>query len=710
MPMSHFHKPHLLFILAFAAALPAFAADPPVARTVNVVDHDFGLSLPDPYRWMEGEDNAEFNAWLKVQGAASRTKLDALPTLEDWRKRLVAAAAGSTRHGGHTLVGERLFFLRAAAGKENMLMVREADGRERVLFDPNAAPGGASISGYSVSPDGGKVAINVGHGGNEIGEIAIYDVAGGERLADTPKPVWSEFWASWLPDGSGFFYTRMRDVAKGDADPVQGMGAYLHRLGQPQAADRLLARAGVDDALRIAAHDFPVIEVTPDSEWALLRISGARPSFRLCVAPLARVLAGDGAWRCLVDDADNVQSAELHGDTLYLLSARQAPNRRVLALDLGEPSASVATAKVVVPERADAVLTEFGAARDGLYLKSMRRGLDHIERLDYAGGALQPVALPDEGTVYLVRTDPRQDGALLSLEGWTTPRKVYRHDGLKLVDTGLGVLGAPAYPGLVGEEIEATSADGTKVPLSVVRRRDLALDGHARAIVEGYGGYGFSYQPFFHPVVLEWPQAGNVLAVCHVRGGGENGDAWRIGGTGPNKQRGVEDFIACAQELAKRGYSAPARTGSTGGSAGGHLTGGAYTTAPEAWGAMVVQSGVFNVVRLLAAKNGANQIAELGDPRTEAGMKQLLAMDPYQRVRDGVKYPPLLLVTGAVDQRVAPWNSGKFGARVMAASPGTPVWFRTDDQFGHFATNANALALEWADIFAFFDAKLAPPR
>jgi len=404
MPMSHSHKPHLLFILAFAAALPAFAADPPVARTVNVVDHDFGLSLPDPYRWMEGEDNAEFNAWLKVQGAASRTKLDALPTLEDWRKRLVAAAAGSTRHGGHTLVGERLFFLRAAAGKENMLMVREADGRERVLFDPNAAPGGASISGYSVSPDGGKVAINVGHGGNEIGEIAIYDVAGGERLADTPKPVWSEFWASWLPDGSGFFYTRMRDVAKGDADPVQGMGAYLHRLGQPQAADRLLARAGVDDALRIAAHDFPVIEVTPGSEWALLRISGARPSFRLCVAPLARVLAGDGAWRCLVDDADNVQSAELHGDTLYLLSARQAPNRRVLALDLGEPSASVATAKVVVPERADAVLTEFGAARDGLYLKSMRRGLDHIERLDYAGGALQPVALPDEGTVYLVRT------------------------------------------------------------------------------------------------------------------------------------------------------------------------------------------------------------------------------------------------------------------------------------------------------------------
>ena len=187
-------------------------------------------------------------------------------------------------------------------------------------------------------------------------------------------------------------------------------------------------------------------------------------------------------------------------------------------------------------------------------------------------------------------------------------------------------------------------------------------------IRDSYGGYGSVNQPFFNPVLLEWVQAGNVLADCHVRGGGENGDAWRIAGTGPNKQRGIEDFIACAQELEKRGYSVPARTGGFGGSMGGILTGGAYTTSPHTWGAMVVQSGIFNPVRLLAAKNGANQIAEMGDPRTEQGMKQLLAMDPYQRVQAGTKYPPLMLVTGAVDQRVAPWNSGKFGAKVFALS------------------------------------------
>lgn len=698
------------FVLACAVSFAAQAADPPVARTVDVVDHDFGLDMPDPYRWMEGEDNAGFNAWLHAQGAASRAKLDALPTLQGWRDRLTAAYRNSTGHGRHTLVGDRLFFVRAPAGKEAMLMVRGADGHERVLFDPNTAQGGASIGGFSVSPDGGKVAVNVGFGGNEIGEIELFDSTSGQRLADTLKPVWSEFQASWLPDGSGFFYTRMRDAAaSGDADPLQGMVAYVHTLGQSQDADRSIARAGADDALKIVANDFPSIAITPGSDWAELGVGGARASFRGCYAPLSEAVAGRAAWRCLFDDADQVQGSALHGDTLYLLSAQDAPNRRVLALDLRDPRATLADAKVVVPERAAAVLTELHLARDALYLKSMRHGLDHVERMDFASAARTPVALPFEGAISLLSTDPRQDGSMLVQAGWTTPAKAYRDDTHRLLDTGLGRIGAPAYPDIVAEEIEATSADGTKVPLSVIRRRDLALDGHARAIVDGYGGYGISQQPFFSPLVLEWPQAGNVYAVCHVRGGGENGDAWRIGGTGPNKQRGIEDFIACARELEKRGYSTAARTAGFGGSMGGILTGGAYTTAPEAWGAMAIQSGILNPVRLLAAKNGANQIGEMGDPRTEAGMKQLFAMDPYQHLRDGVKYPPLLLVTGAVDQRVAPWNSGKFGARVMAASPATPVWYRSDDAFGHFATNANAGAMERADLYAFLEAQLPAP-
>lgn len=694
-------------LAVFLLAAPVQAQQAPAARQVDTVEHAFGLSMPDPYRWMEGENNAEFDGWLKTQGAVSRRNLDALSNLAAWRQRLGAAAGAVTRHLGHRQSGQRLFFLRAPAGKEAMLMVREADGREHVIVDPAEDPG-SSLSSYSISPDGSRVAVNIGHGGSEIGELAVFYVASGKRIPDTLRPVWSEFESSWLPDGSGFFYTRMRDVTPDDSDPMQGSGAYLHRLGDPQARDRLIARAGARDTLQISAHDFPSTFVIPNSDWAVLGIGGAHASLRICVARRAEVLAGKPPWRCLVGYDDNVQDMALRGNSLYLLSAKGAANRRVLTIDLGNPDGGVLAARVAIPERADVVLTDVSAAHDGLYVRSMRHGLDHVERMDYASSRLRPVSMPGDGTIALMETSPRLDGALLSLEGWIVPTRVYRYDPAadRLSDLGLGTVGAPSMPGLVAEETEATSADGTKVPMSVLRRGNLPVDGSVRAIVFGYGGYGISMQPSFRPLLLEWATAGNVMAICHVRGGGENGDGWRVAGTGPNKQRGVEDFIACAQELAKRGYTRPARTAGFGASMGGVLTGGAYTTAPEAWGAMMVQSGIFNPVRLLAAKNGANQIAEMGDPRTADGTKQLLAMDPYQRVRDGVRYPPLLLITGGVDQRVAPWNSGKFGARVMAASPGTTVWFRTDGQFGHFATNANAAALEMADVFAFAEAEL----
>ncbi len=676
--------------------------------TVDVVDRQFGLVMPDPYRWMEDERNGRFDGWLRAQAAATRERLDALPAIAGWSERLGRVMTASTRHAGHRLVDGRVFFLRLQTGKPALLGVREADGSERVLVDPAKLGEGASIGGFNVSPAGDRVAVHLGFGGNEIGELAFFDSRSGARLADTLKPVWSEFAPAWLPDGSGVFYTRMREVGGDDPDALQGMTTLLHRFGTPPASDRLLAQAGAGDTLAIAARDFPNLTITPGGHWAVLEISGARASRRLCVAPLADTIALQPHWRCVVDDPDQVQDYAQHGDLLYLLSTHGAANGRVLALDLREPAPTPAQARVLVPERADAVLTQVSAAADGLYLKAMQQGLDRIERRAYADGASTHIELPYAGTSRLLRTDGRVAGALLSLEGWTRAASVHRYDGRVLHDIGLGDDGAPDYPDLITEPLFARSADGTRVPLSVVRRRDLRLDGHARALLEGYGGYGVSLQPMFAPSQLEWSQAGNVWAICHVRGGGELGDGWRIAGSGSNKQRGVEDFIACAAELARRGYSVPTRTAGTGASMGGVLVGGAYTSAPTHWGAMVIHAGVLNPVRLLAARNGANQMTELGDPRTEPGLRQLLAMDPYQRVRDGAPYPPLLLVIGMNDQRVAPWNSGKFGARVQQASPATPVWYRGDEDSGHFATSGDASARQWADIYAFLEAMLKP--
>jgi prolyl oligopeptidase len=698
----------LIFLCGFSSVFATEIAAPPTARRVDTVERVFDLEMPDPYRWMETNANKEFDLWMSAQGAYARAQLDAQPSRKRWEKRLVDVVDNGVRYGGWQFIQGRYYFFRALNGEQSALVVRDEKGQDRVIFDPNKASGNPTISGYSVSPDGTKVAINIGYAGNEMGEIAVYTIADGKRLADTLKPVWSEFVASWQLDSKGFFYNRMPVDLKPGEDSLQGSAVYLHRMSSPQSEDVLIVKADGSAPLKIKPQDFPSVYVTPGSKWALLAIEGARASRSVCVALLSEVVSAAANWRCLVDDKDNVQDMTLRGDTLYLLQAAGAPNRRVLALDLRNSKNQVANAKVVIPERKDRIISSISVANDALYVKSMYRGVDRIERMHYKNQNLQTVKTPFEGSIVAMLTHPLQDGALYSLQDWITPRKVYvYHPAQKnLIDTGLGQTSTVDVSGLMTEMIEATSQDGTLVPLSIIRPRNLEMNGSARVMLVGYGGYGISITPSYSATRLQWPKAGNVYAVCHVRGGGENGDAWRIGGSGPNKQRGVEDFIACAKELTKRGYSVPQRIGATSASMGGILLGGAYVTAPEAFGAMVITAGDFNTTRLAAQKNGANQYSEVGDPRTREGMQQLHAMDVNRRVRDGTKYPPILFMVGLADQRVAPWQSGKLAAQILHASPQTPVLIRTDEEIGHFATTGNAEVQEMADAFSFFETQL----
>jgi prolyl oligopeptidase len=227
------------------------------------------------------------------------------------------------------------------------------------------------------------------------------------------------------------------------------------------------------------------------------------------------------------------------------------------------------------------------------------------------------------------------------------------------------------------------------------------------AVLDGYGGYGISVQPRFDPMWLEWVEAGHVYAEAHVRGGGEKGDSWRLGGSGVHKERGIEDYIACAQTLESLGWAKRGSVAAFGGSMGGVLLGGAITRAPQVFGAAIIQAGELNPSRLIASANGANQFAEVGDPRTSEGLHTVAAMDPYQRIKDATPYPAVLLIVGLNDHRVAPWESGKFGARLAtASSSGRPIWFRTDGDMGHFNTAGSAQARELSDTFSFAEAVL----
>jgi prolyl oligopeptidase len=706
-----------LLAAVMLAAVSAAPAPPPTARTVDIVDHVFGLTLPDPYRWMEGQKNAEFQAWLKAQGDYTRARLDALPGLATWQERLKKISGAVRIHRGQQRAGNRMFFIRQSGKDTGILMVRDADGRERVLVDPATlatAEGAAKITTFSPSPDGSLVAVDIDHGGQEVARMQVFDVTTAKPLPDVVGPVWGQFGANWLPDGKAFTYRQVApEKERTGGDPLQDMRVRLHRLGDSADRDVLLLRAGngpgASTSFALKSNEFPSITFNPASPWAVAAATGAHPERRICVARGNGALQASVEWRCLADYSDGVHDFAVHGDTLYLVSMHDRPNGRLLAIDLANSEASLKAAREVLAMSNDAVIAGMAAARDALYVRRMANGVDGFLRLDYASNKTTDVELPFAGTARLFEADPMLDGFVFTLEGWTVPSVAYRYEPAtaKLHDLKLGTESPADYGAITSTEMEAVSADGTRVPLSIVHRSDVVLDGRNRALVWAYGGYGRSLQPSFYPARLEWVQAGGVLGVAHVRGGGEKGDAWHRAGQGPNKFKGVEDFLACAAELSRLGYTTPERTALEAGSMGGVLVGGAITRGPNKFGAALVGVGILNPVRLLQGINGANQIAEVGDPRTEEGMKALAAMDPYQNIMAGTKYPAVLLAVGLNDSFVSTWETGKFAARLRTStSSGKPILILTMDDTGHGPDSPDAVAALRASFYTFLDAQL----
>ena len=704
---------------AGAGDVDASAQAPSPAPVRMVRDTLHGIPLDDPYRWMEEPANAEFAGWMQEHGRYAQARFAAIPTRDGLVQRIRELTLSSSAVARVARAGDALFFFRSDSGAAlPRLTTRAADGGERVLFDPSSAvrdnPGQhVSIENFMPSPDGGLVALNLAQGGGEISRVHVLETATGALRPDVIERIWGEFAVSWLPDGSGFFYTQM--APEGFADPtvdkMLGMRVRLHRLGTVAEDDPVVLGPGVNPAMPLEPDEFPWIEVPRGSEWMLAYAGGARAELRLCVAPVAGLRGAETPWRRVAEYDDLVEGAAMHGASLYLLSSKDAPNRRILRTPLAEPV--LASAAIAVPEREDRVISEVVAARDAVYVREMVRGSDRVLRLADGDGAPREVPLPLPEPAVSLAASPDHDGILFSAQGWTQPNVWYAFDPAAGAVRELGLRStSPAdFSAVEVESVDVESFDGAQVPLTILRLRGAALDGSHPAVMMGYGAYGYSTQPNFNAARLAWLERGGVFAVCHARGGGEKGRAWYLGGQGANKGNGVRDFIACAEYLSAKGYTRPSRLGGLGGSMAGILVGRAITERPDAFGAAVIQAGQLNPVRFLEGANGANQMSELGDPATVEGYRALVAMDPYHHVRSGVSYPAVLLAVGLNDNRVSGWNSGKFAARLLAASAdGNPVLIRIDDDAGHgVGSTRDQAAAQQADMFAFLFWRLGHP-
>ncbi|HEY0992571.1 MAG TPA: prolyl oligopeptidase family serine peptidase [Kofleriaceae bacterium] len=676
-------------------------------------EYRFGINVADPFRWMEGDDNAELTEWLEAQGDRTQAYLARIPGREALLARVRELGNATETVGRAMPAGGKLFYFKTAPGDQlAKIMVREG-GKERVLADPAMVEGpGArpSLDALSPSPDGRRVAYNISRGGAEVSVIRVRDVATGKDLSDRVERGFGSQAVAWLPDGSGFFYTQKAAPVRG-VDPMLNSQVKLHVVGTRGDKDIAVLGNGVGSGVTILPSELPIVVAPPGSRWLLARIAGARSESRYLVAPadkLDRTGAGKTPWRTVAEYVDGVRQAVIHGDRVYLLTYREASNFRIASVPLADPSAAP---RVEVAEDPKASIVQLAAARDALYILKMVDGRARLLRWAWRGEPAS-IALPFDGWIDELVADATRDGALFSEQGWTRPAAYYAYDPRKgaAVADGLATASNADFSDIVADEVEATSSDGTLVPLSILHRNDIPRDGARPAIVQGYAGYGVSLTPAFSPTSLAWLERGHIIAVCHARGGGEKGRAWQVDGARRKKMNGVHDFEACAQALIDARLSDPRHLYAQGGSMGGILIGRAITDRPNLFAAANIGVGVVNPLRLVAAKNGATQFAEVGNPETEDGYLGIHAMDPYQHV-DRASYPATIFTIGLNDARVSPWMTAKMAARMREANTRkAPIAIRVDEDAGHGTGRTRDQAFsERADVWSFFLAASGDP-
>ena len=688
-----------IFLLAFALCGISFSqqpslAPPPATPKKPVTEEIRGVKITDDYRWLENNNDPAVKAWVAAQDKRARSHFQALPEhaeILEWMKAL--SKSRSPRYYALKQVGASLFALKSTPGKQQALLVKlksaSEAGPETVVVDPNVldSSGSTAIQFYVPSPDGKLVAVALAQGGSEAGELHIFDVTSGKALPDvlsrTSFPTAGGS-AAWTPDGTGLYYTRYpREGERPQQDLAFYQQIYLHKLG-----------TALDEDTYVLGKDFPRIaevglSTTSDGQYVLATVAnGDGGQFEHFLRDRG------GKWNQLTHFEDNVSAVTFDdGNSLYLVSRKDAPRGKMLRLSVDNPNLS--DAQTIVPQTRD-VIQGFSSAIEGfvpnlvathgrLYVVELVGGPTQVRIFDNSGKSLGLVPIEPVSDVSEIVQQP--DGSLLFYnESYLKPGAWYRYnpqDG-KTTETVLRRTSPVKFDDIVAEREFATSKDGTKVPITVLHKKNMGRSGIHPTILTGYGGFDLSLTPGFGAPLRIWFDADGVFAIANLRGGGEYGEEWHDQGKLINKQHVFDDFIACAQLLIQRKYTNPKKLGIEGGSNGGLLMGAALTQRPDLFRAVASTAGIYDMMRVESTQNGQFNATEYGSIKNPEQFKALYAYSPYHHVVDDTKYPAILLIVGENDLRVDPWHSRKFAARLQAASTSElPIFLVSFSNAGH---------------------------
>jgi prolyl oligopeptidase len=677
--------------------------DPPRG---DAVDDHHGTPVADPFRPLEDSDAPEVRAWIDAENELTQRVLAEVPNRAEIRSA-VARLWDHQRAGAPWRRADRWFQLRNSGLQDQDVLWRaSAPGEEgTVLLDPNplSVDGTVALAATAVSDDGALLAYALSAAGSDWHTWHVRRVADGEDLPDTVE--WCKFAsAAWLPDASGFVYGRFPEPAPGAAyeAPNRDMELRFHALGTPQADDRLVYARPDEPELGFEP------SVTDDGRYLAITIwRGTDPENRLAYAALDAATPASLRVVPLIDEADaRYELVGNDGAKWYLLTDRDAPRRRIVAVDLGAPQPE--QWREIVPETDDTLEQArlIGGRLACVYLHDAHHRLVLV---DPADGARLEVELPSIGTIVELTGRQADEELFLTLATFGAPGSVL---GVRVADGRVRTVGArtlPWEPDLyVTEQAFVTSTGGARIPIFLSHRADVAPNGAVPTILYGYGGFGVSVTPTFRVEWLAWMERGGLLAVAVLRGGGEYGQSWHDDGRLANKQHVFDDFAASAAWLASSGWTRAERIGIEGRSNGGLLVGAAITQRPELFDAAVAEVGVMDMLRFERFTIGWAWTSDYGSVADADQFRTLLGYSPLHNLRQGAAYPATLITTGDHDDRVVPGHSFKFAAALQEAQAGAaPVLVRIDTDAGHgVGKPVSKLIDERADVLAFLTSHL----
>ncbi len=666
------------------------------------------MKIADPYRWLEDDNSAETKAWVQAQNAVTFGYLDALPHRQRIYDRLRELWTYE-RYGLPTKEGPWYVFSRIAGGDLQPIVYRATAPDAppvpgNILIDPHAfdAKGTTAITGLGFSRDGQYVAYGLSAGGSDWIEWRVREVATATDLPDVVK--WSKFsGAVWLPDGSGFFYSRYAEPEPGKAlaGVNRNQQVYLHKLGTAQAADTLIYERPDEPDWIFNAN------VTEDGRYLLInQFEGTEPKNRIFVRDLS---VPDAPFTPLVDafDAEYIVVAN-DNDTFYVRTNNGAPRSRLVAIPLG--AAVPADWKTLIPEPPDRDVLASVAMVGDRFMTVVRTHAHEQARVHRKDGSLErEVPLPGIGAIGAFSGKRADRESYFAFTSFTYPTTIFRYD---IDDGAISVFKRPETAfdpsGYETTQVFYTSKDGTEVPLFLTHKKGIPLDGTNPTYLYGYGGFDISLTPAYSAGIAGWLEMGGIYAVANIRGGGEYGRTWHDGGRLKTKQNVFDDFIAAAEFLIREKYTSTPKLAIGGGSNGGLLVGAVMTQRPDLFAAALPAVGVLDMLRFHRFTIGGAWVSDYGSPDVQEDFDVLITYSPLHNITPGTHYPATMITTGDHDDRVVPAHSFKFAAALQAAQGGPqPILIRIETSGGHGAGKSmDKVIWERADQWAFLAGSL----